>query len=162
MMHRPPSSHARVLALVIGLVASACDDGKSGNTESSCGETGGEVVPIAVDCSFVFADNQIDVTYESAVATAETPVGGKLIATGGLSDGEQDGRSFTITIYAEDGSVLSHVLYQMQRTHLPYNEFAGDHGFTGLHSVKDPDAGENLQFACFARDPADPPHAWEN
>jgi hypothetical protein len=163
MRHRRrPFSHARVLALVVGLVGFACDDGKSGDSGSSCGETeGSEVVPIAIDCSFVFANNQIDVTYEPSMLV-ETPVGGKLIASGALSDDEFEGRSFSITIYAEDGSVLSHALYQMNRTHLPQNEFEGDHGFTGLNSVKDPDADENVQFACFARDPANPPHAWEN
>jgi hypothetical protein len=152
---------ARALVLVIGLLGFACDDGKSGDSVGD--DTGGtEVVPIAVDCSFVFADNQIDVTYEVAGGMVETPVGGKLIAQGTLSDPEFDARTFSLGIYAEDGSVSSRTLYQMDRTHLPYNEFAGDHGFTGLHWVRDPDAQEVLQFACFARDPADPPHAWEN
>jgi hypothetical protein len=150
-----PFSHARALALVIGLVGFACDEGKGPMA-------GTEVVPIAVDCSFVFAGNQIDVTYESSSGLVETPVGGKLIARGVLSDDEFEGRSYSLTIYAEDSSVYSHTLYQMDRTHLPYNEFAGDHGFTGLHWVEDPDAGEVVQFACFARDPAHPPHAWEN
>jgi hypothetical protein len=27
---------------------------------------------------------------------------------------------------------------------------------------EDPDADENAQYACFARDPAEPAHAWEN
>ena len=67
----------------------------------------------------------------------------------------------SLTIFAEDSSVLSHTLYQMDRTHLPYNEFYGDHGFTGLHWVKDPDAQEVVQFACFARDPGAPPQFWD-
>jgi hypothetical protein len=162
MMPRRPFSHARVLALVvIGLVGAACDDGK--NTEAVADDTGGnEVVPIAIDCSFVFADNQIDVTYESSGAPVETPVGGKLIATGTLTDDQFEGRAFSLGIHAEDGSVSASTLYQMERTHLPQNEFVGDHGFTGLNWVRDPDANETLQFACFARDPAAPPHAWTN
>jgi hypothetical protein len=165
MVHRCRASfsHALALASLIGLVAFGCDDGKSGGTGSSCDDpTGTEVVPIAVDCSFVFAGNQIDVTYESSGTGVETPVGGKLIASGALSDDEFDGRTFALSIYAEDSSVSSYTLYQMDRTRLPYNEFVGDHGFTGLNSVKDPDAGEVVQFACFARDPSDPPQAWEN
>jgi hypothetical protein len=132
--------------------ATECDDGLGGTTP----------VPIAIDCSFVFADVQHDVTYEPSDSRTETPVGGKLIAGGMLSDGEYDGRSFSLTVYAEDGTVGTHTLYQFDRTRLPANEFYGDHGFTGLHMVKDPDGDDEVQFACFARDPNDAPHAWQD
>jgi hypothetical protein len=44
----------------------------------------------------------------------------------------------------------------------PANEFWGDHGFTGLNYVNHPaDFQDGLQYACFASDPADPIHEWE-
>jgi hypothetical protein len=167
----------RTLLLTLGLLASACDGGKgldSGSAGDSTGgstggtttgavtpiTTGGPAGTIAVDCSFVFADVQVDRTYLPDEAF-DTPVGGKLIAGGALFDDEFEGRSFTIRMFSEDGAVLSSVLYQFASGTLPVNEFAGDHGFTGLHAVKDPDADEVVQFACFARDAADPPHFWE-
>lgn len=119
-------------------------------------------MPIAIDCSFSYADEQIDVTYDVDGGQAEFPVGGKLLAQGALFDSPYEGRSFSLTIYAEDSSVLAHSLYQMDPTRLPINEFVGDHGFTGLNWVKDPDTQENVQFACFARDPGDPVHAWQD
>ncbi len=148
------------------VLATACDsDGKAadapGCDESEGGSAGEAAVPIAIDCSFSFADVQTDVTYLVG-EDVETMVGGKLIASGNLSDPEYESRTFSLTIYAEDSSVLATSIYQMSRTQRPANEFHGDHGFTGLNWVKDPDAQENVQYACFARDPADPVHAWEN
>lgn len=149
------------LALTLGLAVAGCDDGKNGGAAEQADDTGPEeAVPIAIDCSFVFADNQIDVTYEASMPV-DTPIGGKLIASGVLMDDAFEGRSFSLTIFADDSSVLSRTLYQMDRTRLPYNEFYGDHGFTGLHAVKDPDAQDVVQFACFARDPGDAPHFWD-
>jgi hypothetical protein len=155
-------THAHALTLLLALAAAGCDDPKSRDNDELADDTGPqESVPIAIDCSFVFADNQIDVSYEATGTPTETPVGGKLIASGMLTDDAFEGRSFSLTIYAEDSSVLSSALYQMDPTRLPYNEFYGNHGFTGLQSVKDPDAQENVQFACFARDPGDPPKSWD-
>jgi hypothetical protein len=155
-----------VMALVLG---SGCDEEKSdGNGNGGSGVDcdaplgEGDPVPIAVDCSYYYDGDQIDVTYEVSETPTETPVGGKLIASGMLSDPEYDGRSFSVSIYAEDGTVGTTAIYQMGRNCLPQNEFWGDHGFTGLNWVKDPDSGENVQYACFARDPAAPPHAGEN
>ncbi|HVH98275.1 MAG TPA: hypothetical protein VM869_06185 [Enhygromyxa sp.] len=163
MIFKFRSSHAHALALILGLAAAGCDDGKHRGAAELADDTGPEeAVPIAVDCSFVFANNQIDVTYESSGMSVETAVGGKLIASGVLSDDEFEGRTFSLSVYAEDSSVLSSALYQMDRTRLPYNEFYGNHGFTGLHSVRDPDAQETVQFACFARDPGDSPQFWED
>lgn len=157
----------RVAALV--LAVAGCDESEPapGSTASNCEEGstssgGAAAVPIAIDCSFVFADVQHDVTYAPADMRTDTAVGGKLIASGMLSDDEYEGRSFSLNIYAEDGTVGVHSLYQLDRSRLPANEFFGDHGFTGLNQVNDPDGDDEVQFACFARDPADPPHAWEN
>jgi hypothetical protein len=155
------------LAIVACVLVSGCDADDDGaavpGCESSAGDSVGTpiAVAIAVDCSFSFAGEQIDVTYQAGDGRIETPVGGKLVAGGMLDDSEFEGRSFSMIIYAEDSSVLSSSLYQMDQTRLPTNEFWGDHGFTGLHGVKDPEAQENVQFACFAREPTDPPHSWE-
>jgi hypothetical protein len=165
------TSVQRLLLLSAALAAAvaACDaaDPAPASTASNCdgastSSDDGAAVPIAIDCSFVFADVQHDVSYAPADARTETAVGGKLIASGMLSDDEYEGRSFSLTIYAEDGTVGTHTLYQLDRSRLPVNEFYGDHGFTGLHQVSDPDGEDAVQFTCFARDPADPPHAWEN
>lgn len=150
-------------ALLLGLAIAGCDEGKNTDAAEQADDTGpDEAVPIAIDCSFVFADNQIDVTYESPAMSVDTPVGGKLIASGVLWDDAFEGRSFSLTIFAEDGSVSTSALYQMDRTQLPANEFFGNHGFTGLQSVRDPDAQQTVQFACFARDPSDPPKYWQD
>jgi len=156
-----------VLVLVLG---SGCDEDKGDGSDEGSGSGvdcdaplgEGDPVPIAVDCSYYYAGEQIDVTYEVSETDTETPVGGKLIARAGLSDPEYEGRSFSVTIYAEDGTVSSTAIYQMSKTCLPLNQFWGDHGFTGLNWVRDPDSGERVQYACFARDPADPPHRWED
>lgn len=148
---------------IVGLLG--CDPEKAQQQESGCEQTSGDsaaAVGIAIDCSFRYPGADNDVTFEANAAQLDIPVGGKLIADGALFDDPYDGRSFSLTIYAEDSSVLAHSLYQMDPTRLPVNEYFGDHGFTGLNSVKDPDAQETVQFACFARDPGDPPHAWED
>jgi hypothetical protein len=143
-----------VLALI-----GACDPGSEDRAcESPVAE--GDPVPIAVDCSFSFDGIQTDVTYEPSETRTETLVGGKLIAAAMLFDDEFEGRSFSVIIRAEDARVGSVALYQMRRDELPQNEFYGDHGFTGLNWVKDPDADENVQYACFARYPHSPPHFW--
>jgi hypothetical protein len=156
-----------VVAVVLG---SGCDEDKGDGSDAGNG-TGvdcdaplgeGDPVPIAVDCSYYYDGEQIDVTYEVSETNTETPVGDKLIARAALSDSEYDGRSFSVRIFAEDGTVGTVAIYQMGRTCRPKNEFWGDHGFTGLSSVKDPDSGKNVQYACFARDPADPPHRWQD
>lgn len=145
----PPVAWA---ALLLGL---ACDQANAGSVGT------GDPVDMAVDCSFSFDGSRTDVSYDPADDRTETPVGGKLIASGMLSDDEYEGRSFSLTIYAEDSTVLATAIYQMARDSLPANEFHGDHGFTGLNWVKDPDLQENVQYACFARTRSDPPHFWD-
>jgi hypothetical protein len=157
-------------ALLLSVIA--CDAGKSsvaattetGAVDASAGEapesSAGIPASIAVDCSFVFDNVQTDLTYAFG-QHFDTPVGGKLIAAGSLDGSPFDGATFSIGIYAEDGTVGSTTIYQMGAG-LPVNEFVGDHGFTGLNWVRDPDAQEVVQYACFARDPADPPHSWED
>jgi hypothetical protein len=60
-----------VAVLCLGLtVPSACDEGMADDGE-------GVAVPIAVDCSFVFAGTQTDVTYEVTDGErTETAIGG--------------------------------------------------------------------------------------
>lgn len=163
MTHRLRLTHAPVLAFVLSLAIAGCDEGKNNDAADQADSGPEEAVAIAVDCSFVFGDDaQIDVTYETSGMAIDTAVGGKLIASGVLWDDEFEGRSFSLTIFAEDSSVSTSSLYQMDRTRLPANEFYGNHGFTGLRSVRDPDAQGTLQFACFARDPGDSPKFWQN
>ena len=69
--------------------------------------------------------------------------------------------SFSVAIFALDGTAGGSALYQFAPGRRPLNEFWGDHGFTGLNSVRDPGTGENVQYACFARDPAEPVQGWE-
>jgi hypothetical protein len=157
------------MALLLGVTAcdargsSAAGTSETGAVDGSAGEaneSSGIPASIAVDCSFVFENVQTDVTYAFG-QHFDTAVGGKLIAAGSLDGSPFEGATFSIGIYAEDGTVGSTTIYQMGGD-LPVNEFVGDHGFTGLNWVRDPDAQEVVQYACFARDPADPPHAWED
>jgi hypothetical protein len=122
---------------------------------------GCETVPIAVDCSYVYDGKQIDVSYEEN-ETKETAVGGSLVVDASLFDDEIDGRSFSITVFAEDSAEHTGALYQMMRDELPTNEFVGDHGFTGLNTVWDSANQESLQYACFARRPSERQHKWKN
>lgn len=155
--------------VVLGVLGGACDTastvggstGAGGSAAADDGATGSPIVAIAIDCSFVYAGTQTDVTYEPSDDRTVTAVGGSLLANGVLSDDEYEGRSFSLSMYAEDGSVSMYVLYQMDRSQLPHNEFYGDHGFTGLHVVREPGTNESVQFACFARRSDEPPHVWE-
>jgi hypothetical protein len=144
------------LAWVVGLVA--CDPGAGGPGQD--GGSDAEGVPIAIDCSLVL-EAQESITLDTPDVEV-TRTFGDLQMSAILFDDEYEGRSFQIGFFTEDGVVGSRVLYQMDRTRLPVNEFQGDHGFTGLHSVNDPASGDGVQWACFARDPADPVHVWED
>jgi hypothetical protein len=161
------------LAFTPLLLALACDQGDTsvgGFDDDGCdgAETGDEpdpsgFAPIAVDCSFSFEGVQQDATV-LPIEIDEPPTElafGDLKVGLNLSDSEFEGRTFSITVYKEDSSVLSTAIYQMLSSRLPVNEFVGQHGFTGLNWVKDPAVQENLQYACFARDPNDPPISWE-
>lgn len=162
--------------MTIALVLAACDEGttdlgqfddsgcEAPATEDSAG--GGEPVPLAVDCSIHWDGVTQSFRFEATddvSGDADPPLAfGPMLVGARLFDDEYDGRSFSISVYKEDGSVGAHTLYQMDRTVRPVNEFWGDHGFTGLNSVSDPDTNEGIQYACFASDPADPIHAWED
>jgi hypothetical protein len=159
----------------VTLLLCACDKGTTdlgefddaGCPEPQPDESGdepGEAVPIAVDCSMSWSGVTEAFRFEAATLGDETPPIeiGPLLVNARLFDDQFEGRSFNITIYKDDGSVGSTAIYQMDRTRLPVNEFWGDHGFTGLNWVRDPDSGGNLQYACFASDPADPIHSWDD
>lgn len=139
----------------------ACDEG-GGQCETP-GEQE-EVAPIAVDCSFSFDGVQYDASVAPGASEEEAMTEleiGDLNVDLNLLDSEHAGRTFSLTIYKADSSVLSTGIYQMSRHQLPTNEFAGQHGFTGLNWVKDPAVQANLQYSCFARDPGQPPIAWD-
>jgi|SRR5688572_9438800 len=143
-----------------------CADPTAASGESG-GAPGGEAVPMVVDCSFhwqgVDTNVRIEPNAESDGSGGDEPLAfGTLLVHTYFSDDEFEGRSFSIGVYKEDGSVGMNALYQMDRTKPLANEFWGDHGFTGLHSVSDPETDEGLQYACFASDPDDPIHVWED
>jgi hypothetical protein len=160
------------LCLVLG---SACDRGDtaiggfdSDGCDSAGTDDGGAMaVALAVDCSFYYLGVQQSARFpasdELGGGTPTTvEIGDTIKAIGILSDSEYEGRSFSIRITSADEAMIASILYQMDRTRHPANEFLGDHGFTGLHYVRDPANGETLQYGCFASDPADPIHEWEN
>jgi len=152
----------RVMTCAVGLAAMllGCDPGGGGGGED--GESGGapaEAVPIAIDCSLAF-EGQESITLDTPDVEV-TRTFGALQMSAILFDDPYEGRSFDIGFHTDDGTVGTNALYQMDRTKLPVNEFWGDHGFTGLQWVKDPSTGVNVQWACFARDPAEPVHQWE-
>jgi hypothetical protein len=120
-----------------GFEPSECPDPSASDTVADGGDPPAE--EIAIDCSFSFADNIQTFTFEANVESEPRVVGGDV-----------------------DGTVGSTVIYQFAGDTRPVNEFWGQHGFTGLNWVKDPLSGENVQYACFARDPADPVQSWED
>ena len=157
-------------------LAAACDKGETpigGFDDEGCDATAGEEgsvpldvgvpanEPIAVDCSYSFDDVTETVRFEANAEYEARSVGGDLVLSASLFDDDIEGRSFSISIYDEAGTVGSTAIYQIAAGTRPRNEFVGQHGFTGLNWVRDPATGENLQYACFARDPDDPVEGWE-
>jgi hypothetical protein len=143
-----------------GFEPSECPDPSAGDTVADGGDPPAEA--IAIDCSFSFADNTQTFTFEANVEYEPRVVGGDLNLTATLFDDDFEGRSFQISIYDVDGSVGNVAIYQFAPGTRPVNEFWGQHGFTGLNWVQDPLSGDNVQYACFARDPADPVQSWED
>jgi len=174
MIHRHPRL-ACLLLLTLSLAA-ACDKGQTpigGFDDEGCdptaGDDGGALLdvaapaasPLAVDCSYSFDGVTETVRFEANVDYEALAVGGDLNLSASLFDDGIEGRSFSITLYDLAGTVGNTVLYQIAAGARPLNEFEGQHGFTGLNWVQDPATGENVQYACFARDPADPIEGWE-
>lgn len=158
--------------LLLALSLAACDQGQTpiggfddeGCSDPTAGDDGGAALAIAIDCSFAFGAGDMPQTVRFDANTDPAPfaVGGDLNARGYLIDeGDFEGRSFSISVYDDMGTVGHTALYQLQAGTRPLNEFAGDHGFTGLNWVQDPASGDNVQYACFARDPADPIEGWD-
>ncbi len=73
---------------------------------------------------------------------------GPWTATVTLVDSDFEGQSISISVLPTglQGGVT--VLYQLDGA--PLNEFAGGHGFTGLHYVQHPEQDDTLQFFCVA------------
>jgi len=65
-----------------------------------------------------------------------------------LVDSDFEGQSVSISVQPTglDGGVTA--LYQLDGA--PRNEFAGGHGFTGLHYVRHPERDDTFQFFCLA------------
>ena len=59
--------------------------------------------------------------------------------------------SFSLVTTATDiDSVLARDLYQLKTGVVPADQFAGDHGFSGLQYVYHPIGGDELQYFCKA------------
>lgn len=170
MTHRRPALTCLLLAL--SFAAAACDQGPTpigGFDSDGCDPPADDgprldigapaEQPLAIDCSFAFLDT-IETIRLEANDELDYPVGGDLKVSAAFFDDDFEGRSFHVTVYTDAGTVGSTALYQLGAGARPVNEFFGDHGFTGLNSVKDPASSESLQYACFARDPADPIQGW--
>jgi hypothetical protein len=155
--------------MLLALSLAACDQGSTpigGFDDDGCDPTAAEdsgaaAQALAIDCSFAFGDVIETMRFEANIENPPFVVGGDLRASVSLFDDEFEGRSFSISIYDEAGTVGNVALYQLQTGARPLNEFVGDHGFTGLNWVRDPASGETVQYACFARDPADPIDGWD-
>jgi hypothetical protein len=156
--------------MLLALSLAACDQGQTpigGFDDEGCAEPtaddggGAAALAIAVDCSFAFDDATQTVRFEANAERVPFVAGGDLNVSAALFDDELEGRSFSVSIYDDAGTVGNVALYQFQAGTRPVNEFVGDHGFTGLNWVQDPASGENVQYACFARDPADPIDGWD-
>jgi hypothetical protein len=127
---------------------------------------GGEVVEMVIDCSLSYQGVPQDVRLvannpEGAGEDVFVNISDTLGFFGEYRDDEFEGRSLRVSVRTGEDVQIFTSLYQLDRTQRPVNEFLGDHGFTGLNAVKDPANSENLQFACFAMDPADPIHSWD-
>jgi len=65
------------------------------------------------------------------------------------SAGETDNeRNLRVWVTDAGGAVLQSTLYQLPLDSGPQNQFAGGHGFTGLHYSYAPDSSAELQFWC--------------
>ncbi|MEM7155326.1 MAG: hypothetical protein AAF799_20930 [Myxococcota bacterium] len=144
------------------------DDATEGDTPGADSAADGpaEDEGIAVDCSFSFEGEVQTARYNVADGELPSPppleFGDALIVEANVFDPDFEVRSFSITVYTEDGALSSTTLYQIAPGTLPVNEFFGQHGFTGLRYVNEPGTTRTLQFACFARTPADPISGWED
>ena len=69
--------------------------------------------------------------------------------TAGEMDGEGRGLKLSVTT-VDSPDELMVVLYQMQKTEAPRNQFSGGHGFTGLGYVYHPTSRAELQYWCIA------------
>ena len=166
-------TYALAFAAAVTLTVAACDQDPTpigGFDTDGCvadgGDGGTERVQMVVDCSFSYAGVGQSVRLiannpQGAGESIKLSFGNSLEFSGMYTDDEFEGRSLAVSVSTDMGATLvTTTLYQMDPTRFPANEFWGDHGFTGLGYVRDPENGETLQYACFAADPADPVHEW--
>jgi hypothetical protein len=168
-------THLSLSLLTVLALGAACDRGETpigGFDSDGCADvaddSGGAVAveAMVVDCSFYYQDVQQSVRFESTDDVGGTleqvQISDTLVVETTYSDSEFEGRSVSIRVLTAADELITATLYQIDPARRPVNEFWGDHGFTGLNYVRDPANGETLQYACFASDPADPIHEWEN
>ncbi|HEU5066627.1 MAG TPA: hypothetical protein VFT61_00355 [Sphingomicrobium sp.] len=60
-----------------------------------------------------------------------------------------EGASLNVYVYSQTtGKLIEQTLFQFDRQQDPVDQFAGGHGFTGLHYVYAPDSTAQLQYIC--------------
>jgi hypothetical protein len=151
------------------LLSAACDPeapgagepGESGEAGDSGDSGEGEPIAVAIDCSMYYAETTETLTVDEDEEAFERTYG-QVHVEGRYFDDEFEGRSFQLGFHTDDGVLGVNGLFQMPRDRIVANQFHGDHGFTGLQSVRDPGTEEGIQYACFARDKSAPVHMWED
>lgn len=163
-----------MLATSIALIALACD--ATGEKPADCAPassnagSGGEapaqtaVPPNRIECTFFFrasnevgegddpADPKFEFEERTLVAAKnedESTTLGKLTLDLRYDDSEEEGSSVGVSVSTADHP-LFRTLYQLGE-HGLVNQFAGDHGFTGLVYLTHPTDGGDYQLICKSR-----------
>jgi hypothetical protein len=100
---------------------------------SSLGEEAGELVLPRVD---------------GPTADRQELMAGSFRLSGSYTGDAPDGRAVSLAITGGAGQALANMLYQLEDGASLQSRFAGGHGFTGLHYIRDGEA--ELQLFCVA------------
>lgn len=144
---RSRTFHAVGTALLVGSAMSGCATASAGD--------GAIAPPEQLACTTYYnpvsgAENDEEAVVlpvdRGAVATATHP---EITLTVSYPSDDHEGTSVSIAASDAEGRELMRILYQLDTTTDAFRtEYAGDHGFTGLHYVYS--AGAELQFWCGA------------
>lgn len=122
--------------------------------------SGSEGLPARIECTTYYRPLGDESTQGSAEQTLVLDVSGNARVSQSAEfeamriefrlDASDVGEStaFTVAVSTPSGEALTSVLYQLGTVRLDAVEFAGGHGFTGLHYVDH--QGAQLQFWCSA------------
>jgi hypothetical protein len=143
---------------IIGLLVLLCLAGCSqGLTQAS--QIEGTPVPLNIDCHTAYRSS-VTVEIEREELISVSADSDQVTAFGDLefhlqyTDGSEawEGRTLRLAV-SEAGAdqELTAQLYQLSKRAIPYNQFEGGHGFTGLVYSYHPNSGAELQYWCVAR-----------